>query len=378
MEQESRLQQGTAANGHQERALFAQLAFDSSSPDVERILSAVLGYLEMDAAFVSEFVRGEEVYRTLAGDAATFGLQRHTGLPLGHTYSQRLFDGRIGNLIPNTQGHDDLRKLYVTKVGGVGAYVGAPIVFSSGRVYGAFGCFAHGPKDHLGERDVRYVQMIARLIADQLERRELELTNWRLREEAVAIRALLAALEARDGYTGEHSKAVVDLTLALARYIDLPEEERARLEQLALLHDIGKIGIRDSVLRKPGPLDDGEWEEMKKHPVIGERIVSSLYGLDHLRPGIRAEHERWDGGGYPDALSGESIPLASRIVLVCDAYHAMISDRPYRSALPTEEALYELRENAGTQFCPTSVQGLVAVLRRIELGEGLEEVLSPL
>ncbi|MGH2819076.1 MAG: HD domain-containing phosphohydrolase [Actinomycetota bacterium] len=361
-----------------EQDLFTTLAFDGAYPDVERVLDAVLGYLHMEVAYVSEFVRGEEVYRILEGDPASFGLQRHAGLPLGHTYSQRLIDGRIPPVIPNAQQDDRVRRLYVTQVAGVGAYIGAPIVFASGRLYGAFGCFGGTPHEELGERDVKYVQMIARLIGDQLERRELELANWRLREEAVAIRALLAALEARDGYTGEHSKAVVDLSLTVASHLGLPEDGKARVEQLALLHDVGKIGIPDSILRKPGPLDAGEWREMKEHPVIGERIVSSLYGLGHLGPGIRAEHERWDGGGYPDALAGPQIPLASRIVLVCDAYHAMISDRPYRRALAREEALMELRENAGSQFCPTTVRALQEVLLRVELGDELEDALTPL
>ncbi len=126
------------------------------------------------------------------------------------------------------------------------------------------------------------------------------------------------------------------------------------IRQAALLHDIGKIGVLDSILNKSGSLEE-EWEIMREHPKIGERIVSSLESLAHLAPIIRSEHERWDGKGYPDGLSGEEIPLASRIIFACDSFHAMISDRPYREALGVREALEELGRNSGTQFDPAAV-----------------------
>ncbi len=113
-----------------------------------------------------------------------------------------------------------------------------------------------------------------------------------------------------------------------------------------------------------GPLNDAEWKLMKMHPVIGEEIVASTKGLSHLAPAIRADHERWDGEGYPDGLSGEEIPIASRIVLVCDAFHAMTSDRPHRKALGVEAALGELRKNAGAQFCPRTVEAFVGMVEQ--------------
>jgi hypothetical protein len=135
----------------------------------------------------------------------------------------------------------------------------------------------------------------------------------------------------------------------VARKLGLSEEETEDIEQAALLHDVGKMGISDAVLGKPGPLDAGEWEEIKEHPKVGERIVASIESLAHLAPIVRAEHEWWNGQGYPDGLSGEEIPLASRIVLACDAFHAMTSDRPYRKAMRPEEAVEELEEGAGEQ-----------------------------
>src|SRR5690606_26700551 len=127
------------------------------------------------------------------------------------------------------------------------------------------------------------------------------------------------------------------------------EPERLRLlEAAAILHDVGKIGISDSVLQKPGPLTDGERRHVQEHPLLGERILSTT-SLASIVPWVVAHHERWDGAGYPYGLSGEMIPLEARILAVCDAYDAMVSDRPYRSALSVDAALQEIDLNMGTQ-----------------------------
>ena len=145
---------------------------------------------------------------------------------------------------------------------------------------------------------------------------------------------------------------MLELALEVAAEMGLAPEEATSVGQVALLHDIGKVGVPDAILRKPGGLTAPEWEVMREHPAIGAQIVSAIGSLSHLAPAVRAEHERWDGGGYPDGLAGEAVPLASRICFVCDAWHAMTSDRPYRRALSDEQARAELRRNAGTQFCP--------------------------
>jgi two-component system, cell cycle response regulator len=146
----------------------------------------------------------------------------------------------------------------------------------------------------------------------------------------------------------------------------LPEEEVAVVQQAAFLHDVGKVAIPDSILKKRGPLDDAELETMREHAALGARMVASIPGLAHLAPIIRATHERWNGEGYPDELSGEEIPLASRIVHACDAWHAMTSDRPYRKALG-REAIDELRENMGEQFDPRVALALVDVVEALHL-----------
>jgi diguanylate cyclase (GGDEF)-like protein len=176
------------------------------------------------------------------------------------------------------------------------------------------------------------------------------------------IAALASALEERDRYTGEHSESVVDLTARVGDSLAISGEEIEQVRTAALLHDIGKVGVPDEILRKPGKLDEREWEIMRQHPVIGERILRAIPGFGTIARMVRHEHERWDGGGYPDGLAGKAIPVGSRIILTCDAYHAMTSDRPYRKAMPHADAMAELTANAGTQFDPDVVQALVGYL----------------
>jgi HD-GYP domain-containing protein (c-di-GMP phosphodiesterase class II) len=237
-----------------------------------------------------------------------------------------------------------------------------PIPRADGTVFGTFCCLSHSPQPSLGERELELMHVLARLIGVQLDREDAAAEQHRFALAAGNVAALVAALEARDGYTEQHSRAVVEFSVAVGAKMGLTADELVELEVVALLHDIGKIGISDAVLRKPGKLNGDEQAEMRRHPEIGARIVSSMPGLASLAPAIRAEHERWDGGGYPDGLRGDAIPLASRIVLVCDAYHAMTSDRPYRRSLPQADAMAELRLNAGTQFCPAATRAALAVL----------------
>ena len=177
-----------------------------------------------------------------------------------------------------------------------------------------------------------------------------------------AVAGLAEALLERDRYTGEHSEFVVDLAARVAHGLGLGAEEVGRVRTAALLHDIGKVGIPDSILHKDGPLDDTEWKMMREHPAIGERVLRAIPGMGGVARIVRHEHERFDGGGYPDGLAGDKIPIGSRIILVCDAYHAMTSDRPYRAAMPHAEAIRELAKSAGTQFDPEVTEMLIGYL----------------
>jgi diguanylate cyclase (GGDEF)-like protein/putative nucleotidyltransferase with HDIG domain len=177
-----------------------------------------------------------------------------------------------------------------------------------------------------------------------------------------AIAGLAEALLERDRYTGEHSASVVELVRGVAKSLGLDDDETEKIKVGALLHDIGKVAMPDEILHKAGPLDDDQWEIMRQHPIVGERILRAIPGLGPIARIVRHEHERWDGTGYPDGISGREIPVGSRIVLACDAYHAMTSDRPYRKAMSHGEAIRELGEGAGTQFDPEVTEMLIGCL----------------
>lgn len=328
---------------------------------IERVLAVARRQLGMELTFLGEFREGSEVLRAVDGDSASFGLTAGTELALPQTYCQRMADGRIACAVPDAGAEPEVAELAVTREAGIGAYVGVPLVLPDGRLYGALCGVSHAPKE-LSARHVELMRFLAELVTELLAAQEREAQQRRDQLETSGIHALVAALEARDHYTGEHSRTVVALAGAVAQRLGLSQEQVLEVEQVAILHDVGKVGIPDQVLQKRDPLSDDEWELMRQHPVIGERIVAAIQGLGHLAPAIRAEHEHYDGTGYPDGLRREELPIASRITLACDAYHAMTSDRPYRAALSVAQARAELTDNAGTRFDPQVVEALLGAL----------------
>ena len=176
------------------------------------------------------------------------------------------------------------------------------------------------------------------------------------------VTSLAGAIDAKDPYTKGHSTSVSRYAEALARAINLPEEEVQKIRLGGLLHDVGKIGIPENVLRKPGRLEDDEWEIMKQHPVIGaEKVLAPNEALSHLIPIVKYHHEHIDGSGYPEHLKGEEIPLSARIVAVADTYHALISDRPYRKGMSVEKACEILQEGAGKLWDADLVRHFIAI-----------------
>jgi putative nucleotidyltransferase with HDIG domain len=183
-------------------------------------------------------------------------------------------------------------------------------------------------------------------------------------------RVLGQFVEHDDPYTGLHVRGVAELALEVAEDIGLDERRRRLVEFGALLHDVGKIAIPNEIINKPGSLDAAEWELIKTHTLEGQRMLESIGGLmSEVGQIVRSSHERWDGSGYPDGLSGEEIPIESRIVFCCDAFNAMTTDRSYRLALTLDEAVAELREHAGTQFDPNVVE---IVLSRVVQAEATQ------
>jgi diguanylate cyclase (GGDEF)-like protein len=177
---------------------------------------------------------------------------------------------------------------------------------------------------------------------------------------------LLTALSERNPDLGSHLRDVTDLVAAVADALGVLEEERTPLLQAAALHDVGKVAIPDAILEKPATLDDAEWAFIRTHTLIGERILASAPALVEASELVRASHERVDGTGYPDGLAGEEIPLGSRIVAVCDAYDAMVSNRPYRTAMSREGAIAELRRGSGAQFDPVVVEAFIPALAELD------------
>jgi putative nucleotidyltransferase with HDIG domain len=188
------------------------------------------------------------------------------------------------------------------------------------------------------------------------------------REVQRTIETMVKMLHERDPYTAEHCEEVADLAEKIARDLGLPEDQIETIRAAALVHDIGKVGIPDTILNKPGPLDEPEWQLIKKHTLIGFDLLKNLEMYSEAAQLVKYEHERWDGSGYPEGLKGEQIPLGARIIHVADVYHALTSDRPYResqgkpSHYEPAEAVRIIQAESGRQFDPKVVEALVRVI----------------
>jgi diguanylate cyclase (GGDEF)-like protein len=259
---------------------------------------------------------------------------------------------------PYVIGPDDYAELVATATTPGARYAVAPF-----GIDGRAGCLvALAERNDFGERQLALLGGLAQqaklAIANASSYESLERTF------VSTVEALANALEANDEYTSSHARWITDLSLRVGLELGLDERALKRLELGALLHDIGKIGIPSDVLAKPGPLTSAERKLVETHPELGERIIEPIDRLQPVRPIVRHCHERWDGHGYPDGIAGESIPLESRIIFVCDAYHAMTSDRPYRRRLSHREAVRRLTEASGSQFDPNVVAVALRVLNR--------------
>jgi response regulator RpfG family c-di-GMP phosphodiesterase len=228
----------------------------------------------------------------------------------------------------------------------------APLIVE-GEVRGVLAVLGGSSGASLDNAQLELLTELAQLASASLQERDL-----RARAEAIleaGVDVLARAVDMRDDYTGRHSADVGALARRVGARIGMQRPQLALLEWAARLHDVGKLGVPDSILQKPGPLDEDEWAVMRRHPEWGAEMVARVPGLEELARLVAAHHERWDGAGYPHGLRGEAIPLASRVISVCDAFEAMVSRRPYRAPLSVDSALGELLGAAGSQFDPQVV-----------------------
>jgi putative nucleotidyltransferase with HDIG domain len=224
----------------------------------------------------------------------------------------------------------------------------------SGRVQGALAARTNSPRRRYGPSELWLLSQLADNVGAALKHAERRADALISMQPGMA--ELMSAIEERDPYTAGHSEAVMELSGLVARCLRLNTPDRLELEAAALLHDLGKTGVPDTVLNKPAPLDEGEQALVRRHTVWGAQMLAEIAGLEPVGTIVLFHHERWDGTGYPQGLEGSQIPIASRIIAVCDAYHAMTSDRPYRPSRSTEHAIWELAAEAGSQFDPAIVE----------------------
>lgn len=212
--------------------------------------------------------------------------------------------------------------------------------------------------------DVSFLEAIASQLGLRLDNIRLE--GKLLRHQESSIQALAAAIEVKDRYTSGHTKRVGVYADALAQRLPLADTEKEKIRLAGVLHDIGKIGVPDRILLKPGSLTGDEWDEMRLHTEAGFDIVSRVLGLEEIAEVLRHHHERWDGSGYPRGLKGDAIPVASRVIAIADTFDAIVTDRPYRNALSPAEARGIIVQLSGTHFDPVMVAAFEEAFPRLE------------
>lgn len=299
----------------------------------------------------------ELYFRVVRGRAAP--TIRDLRVPLGHGIVGSVARSGVGEIVDDV-GNDprwggDLSSEFVTR-----AVLAVPLK-AGGRVVGVLQLLNPKNKESFSPLDLERMRLFAAPLGQAIDNARLYSA---LKVQYLdTVTALAEAVEKRDPYTGGHVRRVVLYSILLGDQMGLDSVALERLRIASTLHDVGKIAVPDEILRKPAPLDPSEERLMRRHPIDGAEILARIPELRDILPGVRSHHERLDGGGYPDGLSEDEIPLAARIIAVADTYDAMTSTRPYRRALTAEQAVAEIQSGAGSQFCPSVV---AAFLRLVE------------
>lgn len=335
---------------------------------LERLLAETVTHLEVDAGAILLYRPTMQVLEY----ATSFGFNtkalQHTRLHLGRGYAGRaVIERRVLKVNLPTETDSPFEASQHFKEEGFQTYIGVPLI-AKGVVKGVLELFHRGPinKD---QEWMDFLDTLAIQAAIAMENAELVDSLHRAHSEMIlaydlTLEGWAQALELRDKEIEGHSQRVIEMTMKLAYELGIRDNELSHIRRGALLHDIGKMGIPDSILLKPGPLNDEEWEIMRKHP---EYAYNLLHRIPFLEPALSipySHHEKWDGSGYPQGLKGEEIPLAARIFAVVDAFDAICSNRPYRDAQSSEEAIKIIKKDAGSHFDPTVVEAFLRLVRK--------------
>jgi HD-GYP domain-containing protein (c-di-GMP phosphodiesterase class II)/pSer/pThr/pTyr-binding forkhead associated (FHA) protein len=334
--------------------------------DLDELLQSILADFvttmgaQRGAIILAHPITGELTLRAVLGPGLP---PLKTGRPYSRTLIDRCF--RVGEsmLCRDASTDEDLLQARSVRAGTMSSIICA-LLRSPRQRLGVLHLDRGPMQDPFNEDDLYLSDAIAASVAIGIE--SAQLIEQQRQQFIDTVQTLARAVEMRDQYTGEHTRRVTDYSLLLAEQLRLPIGDKYQLQIGTPLHDLGKIGIDDAILRKPGKLTPGEFEAMKTHTTKGAAMVTSLLNMAPMIPIIKHHHERYDGKGYPDGLRGEQIPLSARIVAVADAFDAMTSDRPYRKALSVDAAFFELAKSAGTHFDPQCAHAFLQARAKVE------------
>ena len=343
----------------------------SASADVDAILEVILGQvisqLGADAAVILLFDPAEQTLEYAAGRGFRTQALRHTHLILGEGYAGRVAQERKTKHIPDIRAFktDFLRSPTIAREGFI-SYFGVPLI-TKGEIKGVLEVF-HRTPFKAGKDWLNFLEMLAGQTAIAIDNTSLyqglQLSNIELTLAYDAtIEGWSRALDLRDKETEGHTQRVTEITLSLAEAMGVSNDELVNIRRGALLHDIGKMGVPDSILLKPGELTNEEWEIMHKHPIYAYEMLTPITYLKNALDIPYCHHEKWDGTGYPRGLQGDNIPLAARIFAVVDVWDAIRSDRPYRQGWDTEKAVEYIKSQSGTHFDPNIVDAFLTLLK---------------